>query len=209
MKMAITMLKVASTPQKQERYLNILQAECERESEMINDLLDLQRLEAEFCSNSLLEAINLQEMLPKIVEPFYIRAEQRQQSLQLNLTVDLPILISNSASLERIVAELINNACKYTHVGGDIVFNVRYEPTQVATIFTIRNPTEIPQDQLSRIFDKFYRVPQGDRWQQGGTGLGLALVQKLVEQMRGNISVECSNGWTNFTIVLPNQIRTS
>lgn len=209
MKMAIAMLKVAPTPEKHERYLNILQAECERESEMINDLLDLQRLEVGYCSASLLEAINLQEMLPKIVEPFYVRAEQRQQSLQLDSPVDLPVLISNRASLERIVAELINNACKYTHVGGDIVFSVRYEPTQVATMFTISNLAEIAQDQLSQIFDKFYRVPQGDRWQQGGTGLGLALVQKLVEQMQGNISVECSNGWTSFTVVLPNQMKTS
>ncbi len=148
-------------------------------------------------------------MLFKIIEPFYIRAEQRQQSLQLDLPVDLPVVISNRASLERILAELINNACKYTHVGGDIVFSVRYEPTQLITAFIISNPAEIPQDQLPRIFEKFYRVPQGDRWQQGGTGLGLALVQKLVKQIQGDISVECSDGWTSFTIKLPNQVRTS
>lgn len=209
MKMAIAMLKVAPTPEKYERYLNILQAECERESEMINDLLDLQRLEVESCSNSLLEAIDLDEMLSKIVEPFYVRTGQRQQTLQLDLPLELPGLISNRASLERIIAELINNACKYTFIGGNIVFSVRYEPSQVTTIFTVSNLAEIPQDQLPRIFDKFYRVPQGDRWQQGGTGLGLALVQKLVEQMQGNISVECSNGWTSFTVKLPNQMKIS
>ncbi len=209
MKMAIAMLKVAPNSEKQERYLNILQAECARESEMINDLLDLQRLELEFCTNSLSEAINLQEMLPKIVEPFYVRAGQRQQTLQLDLPLELPAIICNHVSLERIIVELINNACKYTGAGGDIVLGIRYEPTQIATIFTISNSAEIPQDQLPRIFDKFYRVPRGDRWQQGGTGLGLALVQKLVEQMQGNISVVCSDGWTNFTVTLPNRIKTS
>jgi signal transduction histidine kinase len=56
---------------------------------------------------------------------------------------------------------------------------------------------------LPRIFEKFYRVPNADPWKQGGTGLGLALVQKLVEQLQGKIEVESSNGWTNFTVTFP------
>ncbi len=115
------------------------------------------------------------------------------------------MLVSDRASLERILAELLNNACKYTSAGGEIVVGVCDKSTEAATIFTISNPAEIPADQLPRIFEKFYRVPKGDRWQQGGTGLGLALVQKLVEQIQGTIRVESSRGWTTFTVVLPNQ----
>jgi signal transduction histidine kinase len=205
MKMALSMLKISSNPERRDLYLEILQAECTRESELINELLDLQRLEAGSYSILLNEAVNLQELLPSIIEPFRVRTQQRQQTLQINLPLDLPVLVSDRASLERILAELLNNACKYTPAGGEIVVGVCDKSTEAATIFTITNPAEIPADQLPRIFEKFYRVPKGDRWQQGGTGLGLALVQKLVEQIQGIIEVESSNGWTTFTVVLPNQ----
>jgi PAS domain S-box-containing protein len=203
MKMAIQMLKISPTAEKSQRYLEILQAECTRESELINELLDLQRLEAGSYFISLGDTVNLQELLPTIIEPFRIRTRQRQQTLQINLPPDLPLLVSDRASLERILAELLNNACKYTPPGGEIVLRCQ-KSTEAATIFTISNPAEIPLDQLPRIFEKFYRVPKGDRWQQGGTGLGLALVQKLVKQLEGTIEVESSKGWTTLTVVLPN-----
>ncbi|HEY9782727.1 MAG TPA: PAS domain S-box protein [Leptolyngbyaceae cyanobacterium] len=207
MKMALQMLQVSPTPERQKRYLEILQAECARESELINDLLDLQGLEASSYPTLLDEAVSLQEMLPTIIEPFRFRIQQRQQTLQINLPPDLPTLVSNRASLEKILAELLNNACKYTRASGEIGLNVCYKSTEATTIFTISNSAEIPTDQLSRIFDKFYRVPNSDPWKQGGTGLGLALVRKLVEQLQGTISVDSIRGWTTFTIQLHNQRR--
>ncbi len=72
---------------------------------------------------------------------------------------------------------------------------------------TISNSAEIPAAELPRIFEKFYRVPKADPWKQGGTGLGLALVQKLVSRLQGTIEVESSRGWTTFTVELPNQPR--
>ncbi len=55
---------------------------------------------------------------------------------------------------------------------------------------------------MPHIFEKFYRVPNADPWKQGGTGLGLALVQKLVEQLGGEIQVASGDGWTTFTVYL-------
>lgn len=206
MKMAISMLKNPSTVERQQRYLQILQTECNREIELINDLLDLQRLEVTSYSNlQLLEAIDLQQILPSVIEPFQVRARQHDQTLSIELSPDLRLLICDRPSLERILAELLNNACKYTQAGGEIVLSICYKSTKAVTVFTISNSTEIPTDFLPRIFDKFYRVPNTDRWKQGGTGLGLALVQKLVECLKGTISVESKSGWTTFTVVLPNQ----
>ena len=72
-----------------------------------------------------------------------------------------------------------------------------------STIFTISNSVEIPAAELPHLLYKFYRIPNGDLWQQGGTGLGLALVQNLVQQLQANIQVESREGWTTFTVQLP------
>lgn len=220
MKMAIQMLSVSNNAERSRRYLEILQAECTRETELINDLLDLQRLESASYPMLLTEAISLNEWLPKVIEPFSNRSEQRQQILQVDFSPNLLPLVSDRASLERIIAELLNNACKYTSAQGKIVFSVeQYIQLQenttssidntsieilpvTKTIFRISNQAEIATDQLPRIFEKFYRVPQSDRWQQGGTGLGLALVQKLVEHLQATIDVSSGQGWTTFTITL-------
>lgn len=205
MKMALYMLSVSPTAERRERYLEILEAECIRESQLIDDLLDLQRLETASYAIPLNEAVSLQDWLPTLIEPFRIRTEQRQQTLQINFPPNLPVLFSNRASLERTVAELLNNACKYTPAGGEIVLNCDYKSAEAVTVLTVSNSVEIPAAELAQIFEKFYRILDADPWKQGGTGLGLALVQKLVEQLRGTLFVESCGGWTAFTVQLPNQ----
>jgi signal transduction histidine kinase len=138
MKMALSMLKSSPTVERQQRYMEILQAECNREIELLNDLLDLQRLEVAPEPFRLVDYLNLQEMLPNIILPFRARMQERQLSLQINLPPDLPPLVSHRASWERILAELLNNACKYTRAGGAIILSVCYKSTDAATRFTIR-----------------------------------------------------------------------
>ncbi|MEZ2228691.1 MAG: CBS domain-containing protein [Microcoleus sp.] len=213
MKMAIHMLKVSPTQERRQVYLEILEKECTRETDLINALLDLQRLEAAACPIDL-EPVNLQVWLPNIIEPFYTRAQNRHQHLVVEFATNLPTINSNRASLGRILAELLNNACKYTANEGEIALRVKSKgikkrPGKPASVlkpeieFTVRNESEIPKEELPRIFEKFYRVPNADPWKQGGTGLGLALAQKLVEQLEGKIEVESGNGNTTFTVTFP------
>ncbi|MGE5656581.1 MAG: CBS domain-containing protein [Actinomycetota bacterium] len=243
MKIAIHMLKVAPTPERSERYLEILETECNRETELINALLDLQRLEAGAYPITL-EPVNLPVWLPTIIEPFRSRIQNCQQVLRVESALDLPTITSNRANLGRVLAELLNNACKYTPTGGEIHLKVEckngvgtagkaWKKSRSNTIIIppetlqegegetslipsisssdsassiqvcVSNQAEIPTEELPRIFDKFYRVPNADPWKQGGTGLGLALVQKLVEQLGGKIQVVSGGGWTTFTVELP------
>jgi signal transduction histidine kinase len=215
MKMAIHMLKNVITTDKRDRYLDILESECGREIELINDLLDLQRLEASSYPVSW-QSIELQEFLLNVLQPFYSRTNQRQQRLKVQLPDHLSTFVTDRAALDRILAELLNNACKYTSPGGELGLVVEQmveqmvEPEDSSTTgavsqvrFLIRNQAEIPTPELPRIFEKFYRVPNADPWKQGGTGLGLALVQRLVNQLKGSVQVESHNGWTTFTVVLP------
>jgi len=193
------------TIQRCQHYLDILQAECAREIELINNLLDLQRLEAAAYPTSL-EIIHLQDWLPTIIEPFQLRFRERQQFFELELSADLPPILSDPVNLGRVLAELLNNACKYTPSGGKISLRICYSPSRIdqeTITFTLSNQAEIPAAELPRIFEKFYRVPATDPWQQGGTGLGLTLVQKLLKQLQGSIQATSSQGKTTFTFQLP------
>ncbi|MGF1937922.1 MAG: response regulator [Nostoc sp. ChiQUE02] len=204
MKMMIQMIQLTTSTEEAQRYLELMEAECDRELELINDLLDLQRLESLSYSVIRPDVLVLQQWLPWVIEPFQIRVQEHQQTLQLNLPPNLPPLFSDGISLERILIELLNNACKYTPAGGDIVLSVSHNSSEAPakTIITISNSAEIPLIELPRIFEKFYRVPNADIWNYGGSGLGLPIIQKLVEQLQGNIQVESGNGWTTFTLTL-------
>ena len=211
--MAIQILQVTGIGEQGQRYLEMLQAECDRELEIINDLLDLQRVEAATTSLLSPEPLLLEYWLHSIVESFRARTHERQQTLRLNIQPNIPPLISDNVSLARIFTELLNNASKYTPAGGEIVLSVCCEGSEawamsnetqgaspLPTIFRISNSAEIPAAALPRIFEKFYRIPDANIWQQSSTGLGLALVHKLVEQLQGTIQVESSAGWTTLTL---------
>ena len=131
-KLAIQMLKVAQQAPQRDRYLAILQTECDREVNLINDLLDLQRLTAGTQPLDL-EPIPLRVWLLDLVAAFQERAQMRHQHLQVNLPPDLPTLMTDPTCLNRILSELLNNACKYTPPGEHICLTVRSDPEPLAT----------------------------------------------------------------------------
>jgi signal transduction histidine kinase len=182
-------------------YLQILSHECEREISLLNDLLDLQQLEAGYQSLKL-SNIQLQDWIPQVVEPFQRLAHSRQQSLNIDLSPNLPSLVSDPTSLGRILAELLNNACKYTPPTETITLKASTESDKLRLIVS-NSGVEIPVQELPRIFQKFYRIPSGDPWKQGGTGLGLALLREWVSHLSGSIRVKSAAGQTCFTVELP------
>ncbi|MBF2027069.1 MAG: CHASE2 domain-containing protein [Oscillatoriales cyanobacterium C42_A2020_001] len=199
--MAIELLKISTSAESSKRYLKILQDECKREMDLINDLLDLQRLEAGVQTFTA-EPIVLADWLPPVIEGFYERAEAHHQTLELELAPQLPAIVSDQASLQRVMMELVNNACKYTPPEGQIKVSASSTASHMELVVS-NSGSEIPDSELPRIFEKFYRVPQSDPWKRGGTGLGLALVKKLVECLGGSIAVRSGAGQTTFTISLP------
>ncbi|NDJ15797.1 hybrid sensor histidine kinase/response regulator [Myxacorys almedinensis] len=206
----LTTIKVAlqlmeAMPNNRKQYTEIALTACDQGEELIQNLLDLYQLESgEALATP--EPLNIKEQLRKIIESFQVRARTHQQVLTLDIPEVLPVIVADSVGLQRIFVELLNNACKYTQSRGEIVFKVRTDQTVDQTPvlkITIANQAEIPIRDLPHIFDKFYRVPGSDRWQKGGTGLGLALVKKLIDQLQGTIYVTSQNGWTAFKIELP------
>jgi signal transduction histidine kinase len=208
-KMATEMLEIIlrqagildAEPNRTSRYFQILQTECQREVNLINDLLDLARLDADV-DPLMLTTIQTQVWLLCIARPFIERAQSQKQQLRLDLDTDLPPLNADVAYLERILSELLNNACKYTPLGGTIT--VAAHATDTAIQISVSNTgVELAVSELPRLFDRFYCIAGNDRWQHGGTGLGLALVKKLVTQLGGTIDVVSAAGQVTFTVQLP------
>ena len=184
-------------------YLQVIQSESDREIELINDLLDLQRLETGNQPINL-TFIYLEEWIIDLMQPFQERARLHQQHLCLEIDSNLPPIESNPNSLSRVLTELIHNACKYTPPHEFIRIAIKFQSESNAVQISVLNTgVEISEDERDRIFEKFYRIPDGDRWKQGGTGLGLSLVKRLVENLRGSIQVESSSLQTRFTVQLP------
>lgn len=182
-------------------YLQILRHQSEREISLIDDLLDLSRLETGNQPKHL-STLDLSTWIPSILEPFGERIRSQQQSLEIDIAADLPQLTTDASKLERILIELLHNACKYTLAGERILVKAKAE-VDFLCLQVSNSGVEIPASELSQIFDKFYRIPNNDPWKHGGTGLGLALVKQLVEHLGGTISVAASQRWTTFTIELP------
>ncbi|MHC5597970.1 MAG: sensor histidine kinase [Nostoc sp.] len=214
-------LKASSPSESVGYYLTILREQCEQELDLVDNLLYIRMLDADVYPLEL-TSIQLQNWLPHVAEYFQELALARQQTLQVSVPSDLPPLVSDLASLTEIVSELLNNACKYTPPDGEITLDVRVIYTTKSLInengesgildnlqvpyFQIiisNSGVIIPKKEQSRIFEPFYRIPQSDRWQQSGTGLGLPLVKKLVEYLEGTIQVTSAQGWTRFIVKLP------
>lgn len=205
-KMAIQMVKLSLKQQhiqndRLTRYVEILEESCTQELALINDLLDLQRLEAGVQPLEL-ERIDLNSWLTETAEPFVARAQEQQQKLHIDIPPDLPCLITDSSALKRVIVELLHNACKYTPPHEQITLTAQAEAT-IVKIRVCNSGVELPPEELPHLFDKFYRVTRVDRWKHGGTGLGLALVKRLVEHLNGSIEANSSNSFICFIVQLP------
>lgn len=183
------------------RYIQILEDGCSQELALINDLLDLQRLEAGVQSLEF-ESIPLNDWLACIAKPFEARAEKQHQYLYIQLAANSPTITTDVAALKRIMVELLHNACKYTPPYEHITLAVQVNETTLH-IQVSNSGVDLPPEELPRLFEKFYRFTHVDRWKHGGTGLGLALVKRLVEHLDGSIQVESINSLVRFTIQVP------
>ncbi|MGA7932877.1 MAG: HAMP domain-containing sensor histidine kinase [Kovacikia sp.] len=183
-------------------YLNILRDQCNQELSLVNDLLELQQLEAGVLKLKWV-SIHLYEWVSQGMAIFRDLAYCANQHLQMLVSPDLPVLVSDRGILTRIFTELLMNACTHTPPGGDITVTVCPQPENRIQLIVCNTGASIPAEDLTHIFDQFYQTPTGNHCQQRGTGLGLALVKKSVTHLGGLIWAENRAGQIRFIVELP------
>jgi CHASE2 domain-containing sensor protein/signal transduction histidine kinase len=201
---AIDLLRHSQTPEQAGRYLDRLEQACIQERNFINDLLNLQTAPATAPEQQLWQSLAIEQWLEALIAPFIARTSTRQQTIQTVIDPELAPLYTDPDRLTRIYQELLTNACKYSPAGATIYCTATQQPGYIE--LSVRNlGTTIAPSELPRIFDKFYRIPQSDPWQQGGTGMGLAIVLRLAEQINATIQARSANDVTEFQLTIPNQ----
>ena len=183
------------------KVLDIFHSACERQNQLVDDLLTLCYIDAKKEILSF-KWLDLAIWIPQIARPFCKRIESQQQQLVIDIAAELPPLKTDLSAFKRILTELINNACKYTPAGETISISALLKENKIQIIVS-NSGVEIPSLEQERVFDKFYRILSHDPWQYGGTGIGLALVKKLVELLEGTIQLESQSGQTTFTLQFP------
>lgn len=184
------------------RYLDILKTSTEREINLINDLLDLARLNADELQLQLTQ-VDVRQVLDSILPAIEERARSQKQTFIVHTPAEFCPLYTHQDSLERILQELLHNACKYTPAGETITLAIERESERFYCFRVINTGVDIPPEEQQRVFEHFYRIPTHDPWQYGGTGLGLALVKKLVERLHGTIRLTSEHKRTEFAVSLP------
>ena len=170
---------------------------------IVKDLLVLSRLDEQQDEPEKNDKIDLKEFVGDIVDRMHLNAEKKNQTLTYTAVNDTPIIVSNRDKLEQVVINIISNAVKYTSGGGKIevftgrVYNDLY-------IKVTDNGIGIPKENLSRIFERFYRVDKARSRDTGGTGLGLAIAKQIMDSLGGRISISSVYGkGTEVIISIP------
>jgi signal transduction histidine kinase len=207
MKTALSLLNSPNLkPPQRQRYLQILNSLCDRQSSLITGLLDLVELEHNL-NLTTLESVRLSDIVPGVVSTYQPLAEEKGILLAYTIPNDLPAVRCVTGRLRQIVINLLHNSIKFTPNGGKVSVRAFVGGTypregiqKASTTSRVqRNYVQlefrdtgigIPENEIPKIFDRFYRVRSGATEDKGGAGLGLMIVQQLLRHCGGSISVK-------------------
>jgi len=182
------------------RAAHIINEEAQRMIRLVSELLDLSQIESGQVAMAR-EPVDLAELLRRCVARFESRAKEAGLGLELDLPSPLTVL-GDADRLERVFANLLDNAIKNTPEGGTISILARQGGPQAIEVTVADTGVGIPPEDLPRIFERFYRVDKSRA--AGGTGLGLSIAKEIVEAHGGQIRVSSELGkGTQFVVALP------
>ena len=199
---ADTLLEGEYDKETQNRFLNVIATEARRMAKLVTDLLTLSRYDSKKIKVEETE-FDLGELVKRCQEKLRFEIEKKNHSMECFVTASVPPVEADKDGIERVVLNILSNAIKYTPDNGTIKVYVGFVYND-AYIKVIDNGVGIPKDDLSRIFDRFYRVEKARTRELGGTGLGLSIAKEILNQNKGSIDIKSEVGkGTEVVIRLP------
>jgi PAS domain S-box-containing protein len=200
--------EVGELEAEQQEFLGIVRNNAERLVGLINDLLDISRIEAGKVDLNR-TMIDLSAVAERVATSFRPQIEAKQQRLTLDFARDLPPISADADRITQVLTNLLSNAYKYTPSGGELHIAVSATNGQ-ARIDVRDSGIGLTPEEHAQLFTKFFRARNRTTQEVGGTGLGLAITQSLVESHGGTISVKSAPGeGSTFTVCLPMSTDTS
>ncbi len=183
------------------KMIDIMEAEIEALSEMSSSFLDLARLQSGRKPYHVSQ-FNIRELLVECYDIFYSDTQEHAIKFNLDIPETMPRMLGDRKQLKQALINLVNNAIKFNHEGGEITLRATAKEKKVFIAISDTG-LGIPKDEQPKIFRKFYRV-RSHRDQVPGTGLGLAVVKQIIVDHGGEISLTSEvNVGSTFTITLP------
>jgi two-component system sensor histidine kinase VicK len=186
----------------QHRFLSVIDRECDRMGRLVRDLLQLSNIDYQKTKWNR-EDISIGEMLLDSINKLQLLAREKNQRIETYIQPDLPNIRADRDGMEQVLLNILTNAIKYTEDNGTIKVDARNRDSFIDLRIS-DNGIGIPEEDVGRIFERFYRVEKGRSRDMGGTGLGLSIAKEIIEAHDGTIEITSKkNQGTLVRITLP------
>ena len=199
---ADTLLEGEYDKETQDKFLNVIATEARRMAKLVTDLLTLSRYDSNRKKTEK-TAFDLGDLVKKCQDKLAIEIKKKNHTVNCFVTADVPPVYADKDDIERVVLNILTNSIKYTKDGGEIKIYVGFVYND-AYIKVFDNGIGIPEDDLNRIFERFYRVDKARTREMGGTGLGLSIAKEILDKNGGTIDIKSVVGQgTEVVIKIP------
>ena len=185
---ADTLLEDEYDKETKNKFLKVISDEAIRMKKLVEDLLALSKYDNNENKQAKVE-FDLGELVKHCQEKVQMEIEKKHQTVECFITADVPKVYADKDGIERVVLNILTNSIKYTSDEGNIKIYVGFVYND-AYIKIIDNGIGIPEEDLSRIFERFYRVDKARTREMGGTGLGLSIAKEILDKNDGSIDIK-------------------
>lgn len=193
---------IAESQEEKKEMAKVIYDESLRMGRLVNELLDLARMEAGHIQLTL-EEVHLYPFMNRIIHKFQGLAKDNEIYLSAELENDIPAAFFDPDRIEQVLTNLIDNAIRHTPLGGSVKLNVSQVDLGIK-VEVADSGSGIPEEDLPFVFERFYKADKARTRGRAGTGLGLAIAKNIIDAHRGHISVQSKIGQgTTFAFILP------